>query len=86
MTSEQIEMRFQQLEGVVADLLARLTAESPSRPRGLAAMTPLPPDLHEAHKKMEAYGRYFRKTGTQPPPDWTPGDPIPEPDEGWCPR
>lgn len=30
-------------------------------------------------EEMLAYGRYFRKTGQEPPPDWKPGDPIPEP-------
>jgi hypothetical protein len=28
---------------------------------------------------MLAYGRYFRITGQDPPPNWKPGDPIPEP-------
>lgn len=31
-------------------------------------------------EEMLAYGRYFRTTGCEPPPDWKPGDPIPEPD------
>ena len=26
-----------------------------------------------------AFGRYLRVTGHEPPPDWQPGDPIPEP-------
>jgi hypothetical protein len=30
-------------------------------------------------EEMLAYGRYFRKTGQEPPPSWKPGDPIPEP-------
>ena len=29
-------------------------------------------------EEMLAYGRYFRATGCEPPPDWKPGDPIPE--------
>jgi hypothetical protein len=32
-------------------------------------------------EEMLAYGRYFRKTGQEPPPDWKPGDPIPEPQD-----
>ncbi len=32
--------------------------------------------------EMLEYGRYFRKTGQEPPPDWKPGDLIPEPDDG----
>ena len=32
----------------------------------------------EAFDEMVEYGRYYRKTGTEPPPDWKPGDPIPE--------
>jgi hypothetical protein len=34
-----------------------------------------------AFEEMLAYGRYFRKTGQEPPPDWKPGDPIPESSE-----
>ena len=33
-----------------------------------------------------AYGRYYRVTGQDPPDDWKPGDPIPEPSEEWCSR
>lgn len=40
---------------------------------------PQSPELLEALKEAEAYGRYFRKTGREAPPDWKPGDPIPEP-------
>ena len=36
-------------------------------------------------EEMLAYGRYFRKTGHEAPPDWKPGDPIPEPDEDGAP-
>ncbi len=32
--------------------------------------------------EMVEYGRYSRKTGREAPPDWKPGDPIPEPDAG----
>ena len=39
------------------------------------------PELQEAFDRMVEYGRYFRKTGREAPPDWKPGDPIPEPDE-----
>jgi len=31
--------------------------------------------------EMLEYGRYFRKTGQEPPSDWKPGDPIPDPPE-----
>lgn len=39
------------------------------------------PELESAFDRMLAYGQYFRKTGREAPPDWKPGDPIPEPDE-----
>lgn len=42
---------------------------------------PMRPELEEAFDRMLAYGQYFRKTGREAPPDWKPGDPIPEPDE-----
>jgi len=31
--------------------------------------------------ELMAHGKYIRQTGHLPPPDWKPGDPIPEPDE-----
>jgi hypothetical protein len=59
------------------------------RPVGEQAMTeqkwwelpgpPPSPELLEAMKEAEAYGRYWRVTGREAPPDWKPGDPIPEP-------
>lgn len=36
-------------------------------------------------EEMLAYGRYFRKTGRDAPPDWKPGDPIPEANEDGAP-
>jgi hypothetical protein len=35
-------------------------------------------DSDPVFEEMLAYGRYFRKTGQEPPPEWKPGDPIPE--------
>jgi hypothetical protein len=39
---------------------------------------PMSSDELEAFEKIVAYGQYFRKTGKDAPPDWKPGDPIPE--------
>lgn len=38
------------------------------------------PEELQTFDEAMAYGRYFRITGKDPPPDWKPGDPIPEPD------
>ncbi len=42
---------------------------------------PMRPELEEAFDRMLAFGQYFRKTGREAPPDWQPGDQIPEPNE-----
>lgn len=30
--------------------------------------------------EMTAYGKYYRLTGRDAPPDWVPGDPFPDPE------
>ena len=42
---------------------------------------PMRPELCEAFDRMVEYGRYFRQTGREAPPDWKLGDPIPAADE-----
>ena len=38
------------------------------------------PEELEAFDEMTAYGKYYRLTGRDAPPDWKPGDPYPEPE------
>lgn len=68
------EQRIVGLEEATTELKRKQLAKWWERP-------PLPPEMLQAHETMTAYGRYFRKTGQEPPPDWKPGDPIPDPPE-----
>lgn len=82
MNNMTLEERVAALEQAVLELRAKQDA-----PRGilhwLENQQPMSPELQRAHEEAEAYGRYFRRTGKEAPPDWKPGDPIPEPDEEW---
>jgi hypothetical protein len=87
MSLEQLEKDVAELRKVVADLQAQVSQLQPrgeSR-RGVLAivgsMTAVP-----QFDDVIAYGRYSRLSGKDPPPDWKPGDPIPDADEDWCPR
>lgn len=87
MTVEELEREVISLRKVVASLQTQVTAlqaESGSKP-GILSIVGSMKDV-PGFEDMVAYGRYYRLTGKDPPPDWKPGDPIPEPDEGWCPR
>jgi hypothetical protein len=86
MSEQTLEARVAALEARVAELtrLVKPATARPGRPATWAELLnrpPLPPDLHEAFDAMNAYGRYYRRTGKEPPADWKPGDPIPEPDD-----
>jgi hypothetical protein len=79
MAEATLEQRVAALEQAVAELKANNQPagtrwwEQIGRPMNAAEL--------EAFEKMTAYGLYFRKTGRDAPPDWKPGEPIPEPDE-----
>jgi hypothetical protein len=79
MSQQSLEERVALLEQAVSALQHVQNPKGHTRPRMTA-------ELEEAHHEMEAYGRYYRVTGKDPPADWKPGDPIPEPDVDWCPR
>jgi len=87
MTLEQLERDVAELRQVIAALQTQVSQlQGGKEPRRgvlsiVGSMTDLP-----GFEDMVAYGRYYRLTGKDPPPDWKPGDPIPEPDEEWCPR
>ena len=75
-----LEQRVAALEQTVAELQQR--ASPPANGKWWEQIGgPMRPELREAFDRMVEYGRYFRKTGREAPPDWKPGDPIPEPDE-----
>jgi hypothetical protein len=75
--NQTLEERVAALERAVSELKAQQAAN----PRWWEqiARVRTPEQLQTFDDAME-YGRYFRSTGKDPPPDWKPGDPIPEPD------
>lgn len=81
MSQPTLEERVAALEAAVAELQRRLPVLLRSSPP-----PPITPELQKAAEEAAAYGRYYRLTGKDSPPDWKPGDPIPEPDDDWCPR
>ena len=84
MSIEQLEQRLTLVEQRLAAIERGERAVPVSGPdpksRWWEKIEPLPEELTEAFNDMVAYGRYFRKTGKDAPPDWRPGDPIPEPE------
>ncbi|MBL8866083.1 MAG: hypothetical protein JNK93_11040 [Planctomycetia bacterium] len=79
-----LEQRVEALERAILELKM-----GPAKPHSNWWETnrePLTPEQLEAFDDMVAYGQYFRKTGKEAPTGWKRGDPIPEPDEEWCPR
>lgn len=87
MTLEQLEKDVAELKVQMAALQAQLSQRQPGddAQRGILSIVGSMKDV-PGFEEMVAYGRYYRLTGKDPPPDWKPGDPIPEPDEEWCPR
>jgi hypothetical protein len=82
MSQATLEDRVAALEAEVAEL------KRASKPWKFLETPRKPPTPEEEQVMLEAeaYGRYWRKTGKEAPDDWKPGDPIPEPDDDWCPR
>ena len=82
MTDEQVEKRFQALEKQVADLQSQVVSlgGKPAEKWWEKSGWDLTPEERQTAEDANAYGRYYRATGQLPPPDWKPGDPIPEVD------
>lgn len=82
MAEPTLEERVAALEQAVAELKQKQPAAAPVNGKWWEqAGGPMRPELREVFDRMVEYGRYFRKTGREAPPEWKPGDPIPEPDE-----
>lgn len=76
MTAEQVESRLLKIETELADVRSRVLAGQPGR-----WWEKLPPPIDAGLlAELESRAKYFRQTGEYPPPDWKPGDAIPEPD------
>jgi hypothetical protein len=86
MSATTLEARVAALERTVTDFqqkLAELTgAAAPKRWWEDVGTPPMSGDEQKAFEEILEYGRYFRKTGKEPPPDWQPGNPVPESDAG----
>jgi hypothetical protein len=82
MTNEQLEQRVQALEKEMAELRSQLAvlSDKPAQKWWEKIGREHTPEELQTAQDANAYGRYYRVTGKEPPPDWKPGDPIPEPD------
>ena len=88
MSNDALEQRIAALESAVIELRAKLEshlAACPHKRWWNEPRAPMTEEDRKAWEEMEAYGRYYRVTGKDPPSDWKPGDPIPEP-EWWGPE
>lgn len=83
MTNLTLEDRVAALERAVLELRTNPPSSFAS---WVATQTPMTGPEERAFEDMLAFSEYFRTTGRDAPPDWKPGDPIPEPDDGWRPR
>jgi hypothetical protein len=72
-----LEQRVEALEQIVAELQRKLVDVQPGG-RWWEHGPPMTAEQRAVHEAMCAYGRYFRKTGREAPPEWKPGDPIPD--------
>lgn len=78
MAGLSLEQRVAALEQSVAKLHLKLPAAPVANGKWWEQVGPAF-NNDPVFEEMLAYGRYFRKTGQEPPPDWKPGYPIPEP-------
>ena len=81
MTTEQLAQDVAAMKKDLHDLKLAVATLQPLKKPGVLSVVGSMDDFPEFDDVI-AYGRYFRKTGRQPPPDWEPGDPIPEAAEG----
>jgi len=81
MTTDQLAQDLADVKNDLRDLKRAVAALEPAKKPGILAIVGSMAEFPEFDDVI-AYGRYFRKTGQEPPPDWKPGDPIPEPAEG----
>ncbi len=78
MAEQTLEERVAALERSLAALQQQVGAPATKKNWWEDIGRTMDPEEEAAFKDALAYGRYFRKTGREAPPDWMPGDPIPE--------
>jgi hypothetical protein len=79
MSASTLERRVAILEGAVAVLEEQVKQVAVPAKKGILSIVGSMADM-PGFDDVVAYGRYFRVTGKEAPPDWNPGDPIPEPE------
>ena len=72
MAEPTLEDRVAALEQTVAEMQKQLPQVAANGKWWEAIGKPMRPELQEAFDRMVEYGRYFRKTGREAPPDWKP--------------
>lgn len=83
MNNMTLEERVDALERAVVEL----RSGGPSAVASwIARQVPMTDTEERAFEEMIAYSEYFRATGLDAPPDWKPGDPIPDPSDEWRPQ
>ena len=86
MTTDQLEQRLKGIEAAVTDIRDKLdqliSGPNPKSRWWEQLGPPLSDDAAGLLDELAPRARYFRQTGEWPPPEWNPGDPIPEP-EHW---
>ena len=78
MSQISLEARVERVEKTLMDLQHQISARGSAQ--GVLALAGTMSDYPEFETVME-HAKYIRRTGELPPPDWKPGDPIPEPHE-----
>ena len=77
MSTEQLEQRMAAVEKALAEMQQKIDALANG------AVWPWKPSTPEEEEEyLRASAQYYHKLGKEPPPDWKPGDPIPDP-EWW---
>lgn len=79
MTTKELEHRVETLETLVRELRDEVRQRPADSKRGILSMVGAFADDPE-FDDVVAHGKYFRATGRTAPPEWKPGDPIPEPE------
>jgi hypothetical protein len=76
MSTEQLEQRLTAVEQALAAIQQQLHVMGNGMVKPWQPSTP-----EEVEEYLRASAEYYHKLGQEPPPDWKPGDPIPDP--GW---
>ena len=77
MSTEQLEQRLAAVEKALAEVQQQVDTLRNGVSKPWQPSTP-----EEEEEYLRASALYYRKLGKEPPPDWKPGDPIPDP-EWW---